>query len=113
MTLHNMELPKVCPPEGLNLGTFPRAAFYPIPGSQRNQPHKLECDHDPLLWVLVVSFYRAVGQLQWPQLTRGLPLSSLLRPGLHILTRNLLSRQPGLRWGWKGGRSQEPGAGGL
>lgn len=92
-----MELSKVCPPEGLSLGTFPRAAFYPIPGSQRNQPHKMECDHDPLLQVLVVSFYRALGQLQWPQLTQGLPPSSLLRLGLHILTWNLLSRQPGLR----------------
>lgn len=36
----------------------------PFPGKWRSHLHKLESDFDPLLWVLVVSFYSAVRQLQ-------------------------------------------------
>lgn len=99
MFLPNMELSGACPREGpntgrLSLGTFPRRiAFYPYSqGSHRNHLHKLESNLDPLLWVLVVSFYSAVGQLQWPQLTGDLLPASLLKLGLHILIQNPLSK---------------------
>lgn len=75
-------------------GNFPSedSILPPFPG----KPHELESDLDPLLRVLVVTFYSTAGQLQWPQLPRDLLPASLLRPGIHIFILNHLSKQPGL-----------------
>lgn len=100
----------------LSLGTFPQDNIPPPIPREAENPHNLEPDLDPVLKVMLGlfffffhagSFYSAVGRLSDPCSPRTCCLP--LWAGLHILTQNPLSKQPGLGRGWEGDTSQSLG----